>query len=324
MFRVRPAREEDLVGIHATHTAAIRGSCGTHYAPDEIEAWAGRTTPGSYAGDLARRELFVAESDIGVIGFAVVVSEAREVRAVYVHPDAQHGGVGRALLRVLEDTARLRGVRDAWLDASLNAEAFYRRAGWRKVRDTRHAFPGGRDIACVHMTKSLAPLALTIRDETPADVAGVWSVNAAAFDRDAEALLVDRLRDAGALALSLVATLDDRVVGHVAFSPVTIDGVPGALGLAPVAVVPAYQRCAIGARLVEEGLARLRDRGVGAVVVLGHPDYYPRFGFVPASRFNLRYRDRVPDEAFMAAELIPRALAPASGVVRYHPAFDAL
>jgi putative acetyltransferase len=322
MFRIRPADAVDLIGIHAAHTAAIRVSCRTHYAPDELEAWVGRTTPESYAADVARGELFVAEGDAGIVGFAVVVCEAREVRAIYVHPDAARGGVGRALLRVLEDTARLGGVRDAWLDASLNAEAFYRRAGWRKVRDARHVFPGGRDIACVHMTKALAPLALAIRDETPADVAAVRAVNTAAFERDAEALLVDRLRDAGALALSLVAALDDRVVGHVAFSPVTIDGVAGALGLAPVAVAPVYQRRAIGSRLVEEGLARLRERGVGAVVVLGHPAYYPRFGFVPASRFGLRYGEPVPDEAFMAAELAPGALVNASGVARYRPEFD--
>jgi putative acetyltransferase len=323
MFRVRPAETADLIGIHAAHMAAIR-SCRTHYAPDEIEAWAGRRTPESYQGDLARRELFVAESDAGIVGFAVLSCEAREVRAVYVHPDAGRGGVGRALLRVLEDTARLCGVREAWLDASLNAEAFYRRAGWRKLRDTRHAFPGGRDIACVHMTKTLAALALAIRDEAPGDVAAVRAVNVAAFDRDGEALLVDRLRAADALVLSLVAALDDRVVGHVAFSPVAIDGVAGALGLAPVAVAPVYQRCAIGSRLVEEGLARLRERGVGAVVVLGHPGYYPRFGFVPASRFGLRYGEPVSDEAFMAAELRAGALTNGSGIVRYHAEFDRL
>jgi putative acetyltransferase len=324
MFRIRRAAAADLTGIHVAHTSAIRGSCHTHYAPEEIEAWATRTTPASYADDVAHRDIFVAEGDRGIVGFAVLGAEEREVRAVYVRPDAGSRGIGRALLRVIEDTARLHGVRDAWLDASLNAEAFYRRAGWRKVRDTRHTFPGGRDIACVHMTKSLAAPALVVREETPADVAAIHTVNAAAFERDEEAVLVDRLRAAGALALSLVATLDHRVLGHVAFSPVAIDGLTGALGLAPMAVLPAYQGCALGSRLVEEGLARLGERGVPAVVVLGHADYYPRFGFVPASRFGLRYDDGVPDEVFMAAELVPGSLPAAGGIVRYHREFDAL
>ena len=81
------------------------------------------------------------------------------------------------------------------------------------------------------------------------------------------------------------------------------------------------QTCAIGARLIEEGLARARERGARAAVVLGHPDYYPRFGFVVSTRFGIGYPD-VPEDAFMAAELVPRAFAGARGSVRYHPAFD--
>src|SRR6185503_15842671 len=111
-----------------------------------------------------------------------------------------------------------------------------------------------------------------IRGETPADVVAVRTVERLAFERDGEADLVDRLRAAGALSLSLVATLDDEVVGHVAFSPVVVrDASIRLLGLGPVAVRGEYQRCAIGARLVEEGLARAREQGVDAVVVLGHP-----------------------------------------------------
>jgi putative acetyltransferase len=175
------------------------------------------------------------------------------------------------------------------------------------------------------MTKDLAPLRLAIRDEEPADADGIHRVEHAAFDRDGEAVLVDRLRAARMLSLSLVAALDDEVIGHVAFSPVSVGGVTGSvLGLGPVAVTPAYQRCAVGARLCEEGLARARERGHGAVVVLGHPTYYPRFGFVPASRFGLSYTAPVPEEAFMAAELSPGALATAAGAVRYRPEFDAV
>jgi putative acetyltransferase len=92
------------------------------------------------------------------------------------------------------------------------------------------------------------------------------------------------------------------------------------VGLGPLAVRPEYQRCAIGARLVEESLARAREAGTGAAVVLGHPAYYARFGFVPASRFGLGYPG-APADAFMAAELVEGTLGTASGAVRYHPAF---
>jgi putative acetyltransferase len=106
---------------------------------------------------------------------------------------------------------------------------------------------------------------------------------------------------------------------------VRVDGVSrGMVGLGPIAVDPPLQRCAIGARLVEESLARARARDIGGVVVLGHPSYYPRFGFVPASRFGLRYTTAVPDDAFMVAELVEGVLAGAEGVVRYHTAFDAI
>jgi putative acetyltransferase len=175
------------------------------------------------------------------------------------------------------------------------------------------------------MTRPLPPLRLDLDEDTGADLVANEAVERAAFERADEATLVARLRREHALVLSLVARLDAAVVGHAALSPVTVDGAGGrTAGLGPIAVVPALQRCAIGARLVEETLARARARGVGAVVVLGHPEYYPRFGFVPARRFGLRYEDDVPEEAFMAAELVPGALARAAGVVRYHAAFGAL
>jgi putative acetyltransferase len=95
------------------------------------------------------------------------------------------------------------------------------------------------------------------------------------------------------------------------------------LALAPLAVIPAHQRQGVGTRLVEAALRRARLLGYAYIVVLGHPQYYPRFGFVPASRFGLRYARPVPDDAFMALELVPGALEGVSGVVRYLPAFSA-
>jgi len=133
---------------------------------------------------------------------------------------------------------------------------------------------------------------------------------------------VRKLAAAGAVLLSLVAEVDGAVVGHILFSPVTIEteaSTKSAVGLAPMAVLPGHQRQGIGARLIERGLQELRRQGHTAVVVLGHPGYYPRFGFERASRFGLRCQFDCPDEAFMALELQPGALAEVRGLVRYRP-----
>ncbi len=325
MLRVRRARSGDEPGILAAHTAAIRVLCRSHYSPDEIELWAGRLTEASYEDALTKHDGLVVEEDGRVLGFGVLDVEGAEVRAVYVHPDGARRGLGRRLLDALETIARLRGLRDVRLDSSLNAIDFYTAAGWQRTGSSCRTYPGGRDIPCGAMTKTLPELHLDVRDEAPGDVAAVDAVERAAFERADEAGLVVRLRRDDALALSLVACLDGVVVGHAALSPVRIDGTSrGMVGLGPIAVDPPLQRCAIGARLVEESLARARAHDVGGVVVLGHPAYYPRFGFVPASRLGLRYSADVPDDAFMVAELVEGALAGAAGVVRYHTAFDAI
>ena len=162
---------------------------------------------------------------------------------------------------------------------------------------------------------------LTIRPERDVDAAAIRAVTSAAFPTPAEATLVDALRRQQASVISLVAEDGDRVVGHILFSPVTLNGSDQAmLGLAPMAVSPERQRQGIGTGLVRAGLDASRERGAAAVVVVGHPAFYPRFGFVPASRFSLRCEYDVPDDVFMAIELIPGVLR-TGGFVRYHPAF---
>lgn len=165
---------------------------------------------------------------------------------------------------------------------------------------------------------------MTIRPETASDRAAVRAVNEAAFETSAEADLVEALRERAEPTFSLVAEEGGRVVGHILFSPVGLAGHPelGLFGLAPMAVEPSLQRRGVGSALVRAGLEACAAAGGRAVVVLGHPEYYPRFGFRPASGFGLSCRWEVPDEAFMALELEPGALAEAEGEVAYHPAFD--
>jgi putative acetyltransferase len=164
---------------------------------------------------------------------------------------------------------------------------------------------------------------MDIRPEHSEDAAAVRRVNEAAFGKPDEADLVDRLRARAAPYLALVAEDEDGVVGHIVFSPMTFDPPrPGltAFGLAPMAVLPSRQQRGIGSALVREGLAACREAGVDAVFVLGHPTYYPRFGFEPTADRGIENEYGAPPEAFMAIELTPGALDEVTGTARYHPA----
>ncbi len=164
-----------------------------------------------------------------------------------------------------------------------------------------------------------------VRMESPGDTAGIRVVNERAFGQSAEADVVDRLRRSCGDYLSFVAD-DSGIVGHILFTPVTIahnGGTVTGMGLAPMAVVPERQRQGIGTALVERGLAVLRERGCPFVVVLGHPEYYPRFGFERASlyRISSQWND-VPDEAFMVRVLDPHAMYGVWGIARYRGEFE--
>jgi putative acetyltransferase len=161
---------------------------------------------------------------------------------------------------------------------------------------------------------------LRVRPETPHDLAAIHAVHLAAFPTDVEARLVEQLRAADRLAISLVADIDEGVVGHVAFSPVTVGTTTGALGLAPVGVLPAFQRRGIGSRLIEEGLAHARELRVPFVVLLGAPAYYARFGFRAASAFGLR-DEYGGGSAFQVNELVEGTIPTDGGLVRYAPEF---
>src|SRR5262249_51272189 len=141
-----------------------------------------------------------------------------------------------------------------------------------------------------------------VRAERVTDTRAVHALNCAAFETRAEADLVDTLRDSAKPIVSLVAEDAGIIVGHILFSPVTLSGNANLriMGLAPMAVLPGRQRQGIGSALVSRGLDSCRQLGCVAVVVLGHPGFYPRFGFLPASRFAIGCEYDVPDEVFMA------------------------
>lgn len=166
-------------------------------------------------------------------------------------------------------------------------------------------------------------MTILIRPERPEDVAAIRAVHEASFPTAAEARLVDLLREAGRLASSLVAEVDGAIVGHVAFSPVTVGSGAAGAGLAPLAVSPDHRRRGLGAELVAAGLAACREAGFGWAVVLGEPDYYGRFGFRPAPSFGLS-DEYGGGDAFQVVELTPGALPVGAGLVRYAPEFASL
>jgi putative acetyltransferase len=162
---------------------------------------------------------------------------------------------------------------------------------------------------------------IEVRDERPADIAAIRDVNRRAFAQDQEANIVDALRANGGARLSLVATLDGEVVGHIMYSPLTVADATGA-ALGPMAVLPERQRQGIGSRLVEEGTRRLAQAGCPFIVVLGHAGFYPRFGFRPASAFGISCEWNVPDEVFMAVMLDDAKRPDIAGIARYRAEFS--
>jgi len=163
-----------------------------------------------------------------------------------------------------------------------------------------------------------------IRAEDPADLPAIRQIHIDAFDGPGEARLVDMLRASGKAVISLVAIRQGKIAGHILFSPIDFDPPQPTvitLGLAPLGVRPSLQNQSIGSQLIIEGLEGCRQVGCQAVIVLGHPSFYARFGFQAASKFGLENEYGVQD-AFMALELIPGALNQISGLAKYGPEFS--
>jgi len=164
---------------------------------------------------------------------------------------------------------------------------------------------------------------IVIRNETDADVSAIAEVTVAAFEtleisNHTEQFIIAALRAAGALTLSLVAEVEGRVIGHIAFSPVTIsDGTRNWYGLGPVSVLPAYQRQGVGKALIREGLARLKAMHAQGCCLVGHPDYYRKFGFINMPGLVL---EGVPQEVFFALSFDGQS---PQGTVAFHEGFKA-
>ena len=248
---------------------------------------------------------FEGELLVGACGFADCGHLGR-FQSVQTHPEFRRRGVCSSLAAVVAADGLKRGLRRVLLAAEPDGPALgtYRRVGFVDV-GTQYA------LTCTPDDQ------VRIRPERANDRAGVNSLTTAAFGGPGEAALLDALRDTDGV-LSLVAERSGRLLGHAFFSPVTVGG-HGEIALGPMAVRPDCQRRGIGSALTVAGLDACRDAGHRLCFVLGHPGFYPRFGFAPS---DLRPKWDVAHEVFMVAELAPGALGGASGDVHYHPAFD--
>ena len=168
-------------------------------------------------------------------------------------------------------------------------------------------------------------VAMKIRHEAPEDAAGIRHVNEQAFAQKDEADIIDALRSSNVLKLSLVAIEHDQIVGHIAFSPVTVESEDSsfqALGLGPMAVLPSHQSKGIGSQLAQESLDECEKAGHEIVFVVGHPEFYGRFGFSSSKPYGFRWEHDVPDDVFMVKELRKGALTGRSGIVKYRQEFS--
>lgn len=166
---------------------------------------------------------------------------------------------------------------------------------------------------------------MIIRAEKESDINAIYAVNLDAFGTDVEARLVNTLRNSDCEFISLVAEIKNNIVGHILFTPVQLDNNDNHLkiiGLAPMAVLKRHQNQGIGSQLVKEGLKLCQSLGYGAAVVLGHPDYYPKFGFLPSVIYGIKSEYDVPDNVFMVKELVNGYLKDHNGIIKYHAAFN--
>jgi len=166
---------------------------------------------------------------------------------------------------------------------------------------------------------------IKIREEGPEDFIVIKEINDLAFGQEQESKIIDSLRKNCNNLLSIVGVDDGKVVGHIMFSPVIIDASEKpvwGMGLGPMAVLPEYQRKGIGSALVKEGISILRDRNCPFIILVGHPEYYPRFGFKKSSLYGIKCQWEVPEEAFMILVLDESAMSGVSGTAKYRDEFN--
>lgn len=244
-----------------------------------------------------------------------------EINSIYIVPKEQGQGLGTHLMQQLIAEANADGKTLTLSTAKINrARQLYERLGFVDVSESE--FKAYMARAPKHGSEPIE-----IREETPADIRGIRAVNDAAFERSDESRLVERLRGEDFITASIVASVNDSIVGNAIFSRLPVEGLeepPLLLALAPVAVTPDYQSRGIGSRIIRYGLAICAQRGYAGVLVLGDPEYYTRFGFSSDLATHVRSAFSNAGRHWMALELREFSLSDVTCSVTYPPAFQDL
>ncbi|MGI9431250.1 MAG: GNAT family N-acetyltransferase [Myxococcota bacterium] len=321
-MKIRPAIAEDA---RALSSLALRSKAHWGYTEDELEIFADELTLDP--SELESRSAHVIEDAGTPLGFYTLLEQPTgdlELEHLFVEPGSLRRGVGSRLLRHALRAAGERGFTTISVVSDPNATGFYRAHGAALVEQIPSSIPG-RSIP--RLMLPVLSAAAVVRPEEAGDQEAVFRLVERAFGSRGEAELVTALRSLRP-SVSLVAEWQGEIVGHAFFSPVTVRGAAGeswpALALGPLAVVPERQRLGIGGLLTRAGIEACRGLGATRLFVLGHPEYYPQFGFEPAAPRGLHYRSEAFDDAFFALELVEGALRGLAGNVEYASAFDAV
>ena len=331
MIKVSPFRRQDLDGVLSVILPIQQEEFGIPVTisdqPDLLDI------PGFYQN--GKGNFWVALSDnqvVGTIALLDIGNSQAALRKMFVKASFRGQGLGVAssLLAALLAWCRLQGIDCVFLGTTAEfhaAHRFYEKNGFTEMprSDLPRAFPVMKVDSKFYRLQLPVRRPVEIREERPEDAAAIRRVNELAFGGMTEADLVDVLRASCPGILSLAAMEGSEVVGHILFSPAIIEGREGRLegmGLAPMAVLPERQRRGIGSSLVRTGLAKLRAASCRFVIVLGHAEYYPRFGFVKASAHGVQCQwEGVPDEAFMICVLDEGILPSIAGTAWYREEF---
>lgn len=212
----------------------------------------------------------------------------------------------------------------AILFAALRKSAYTGNPGGVRIQDNRRLIGAEKRLGIRRKSGQTNSVAISVRRESPGDIRDIYNINYRAFTREDEGRLVDRLRNEVCPFISLVAEDGEGVLaGHILFTPVTVGHSSiRAAGLGPMAVLPERQGTGAGSALIREGLQTCAGEGIDAVFVLGHPEYYTKFGFSHASAKGIYWKSDEFAPYFFVIELVPGALERVTGEARYHPAFD--
>jgi len=319
-MKIRPAGGAEASELSSL---ALRSKAHWGYTADELEVFADELTLDPNGLEL--RSAHVLEDAGTPLGFYTLLEQPAgglELEHLFVEPHALRRGIGSRLLRHALRAAGERGFTTISVVSDPNATGFYRAHGAALVEQIPSSIPG-RSIP--RLMLPVLNAAAGVRPEEAGDWEAVFRLVESAFGNRAEAELVVALRSLRP-SVSLVAEWQGEIVGHAFFSPVTVRGLGQeswpALALGPLAVIPERQLLGIGGLLTRAGIEACRALGATRLFVLGHPEYYPRFGFELAAPRGLHYRSEAFDGAFFALELVEGALDGLAGKVEYAPAFD--